>query len=322
MFPSHDRGALVAGGLTGGLEAAGVPEPIAEAIGLGTGAVVPKLGGVSKQLKPSGLPERRFEDLKRPRKASPQQVSKVSEAVEKDLRSAVDKVIEKQSSTSKMLKEDPAFRTELDNDFKKVQELAESYSKDTLPTKDLKSAINSKIKQEPAEGITSSETERVFRKEMRRLSNELGVSSKEELTPAQIVKQYRKNNEALSEYFESGKSKGANKGKKLALLEYNRVLADEFEKTLGDSPLTRLFKSTNKVRSEVYALDEIDDFITSITENKISFSKARQFWDKKPIKNAFNKALGKEGANEVEDIFKDFMTYEKGYKNIREASRS
>jgi len=296
----------------------GVPESIAEPLSLLFPQITPTISSVSKTTKPSGLPERRFEGLTKERKVTPSQAQSVRSAVENDVRTATSKVIQENSMTARALAEDATFPQKIDNLLGEVEQLAGQLPDDVLTTYDVLGKVRTRAKGRQSSGITSTEGDRAYLKETGRLQKELRKGK--HITNSQLLQQYRKNNKELGTFFEPGKSKGANAGKRDALLDYNRSIADIWEQRYPDSEFNKLFKFTNKRYSELADLETIDGFLDKVfTDKKIDYNQGRKFLKDEKIKRSFERTLGEDGYKEVGDIFNDLLSTEKAMKLIKEA---
>ena len=173
-----------------GLVEAGVPEPIADITGFiaGAGAPTPFL---KKDVKPSGMPKRRYEDVSKPTKVSKGTSQSIREKVEGDVRKVVGDLVQKESKTSRAMKDDPSFFDKLEEGLEKVEKLAADIP-DTISTAEIKRQLRYKRKSRIIEGISPDEFERYYSKEMNKLYKEITIDKKASMTD--LIKQYRKNN--------------------------------------------------------------------------------------------------------------------------------
>jgi hypothetical protein len=301
-----------------GAQALGLPESVAEPLGLISSGVAPEIS-VSKATKPSGLPVRRFEKVSKPTKVTPARHEKINEAVENDFRGIADQLLQKNRTYSAM-KEDTLFKEKVSDLFEKVEDLAKEVPGE-LHTEDLREAFKKRYNARENKGITPDEFERAFRNEVRALNKEIPF---DKLSPTQMVEQFRKNNKSLRELFEPGKSSAYNRAKKEALLEYNRAIEDVISKKYPDSEFKDLFEFTNKRWSEISDIEQIDKFFSDMFEGKINFNKAKEIFrkDKEYVARPFKRILGEEGFNDFKALMEDFMTSEKALGYIKKAKSS
>jgi len=315
-------GQKAAGGAVGtavktGLDAAGVPEVISDVVGLAAGGKVPS-ASVSKVVKPSGTPVRKFEELTKPRKVTTNQAKDIRSAVEKDVRKATDKLIKENSMTSRALQEDASFPKKIDDLFSKVETLASELPSKNLNTGDLSDSIFDRIMSKPKKGVTLSESDRSYLKEMNRIGRELRRVRK--ISNSDLLDQFRQNNKELGQFYEPGKSKGVNSGKRDALLDYNRSIADIWKERNPESEFNKLFEFTNKRYSELSDLKTIDGFLDKVfTDKKVDYNQAKKFIKDDKIQRSFKRTLGEDGYKQVEGIFNDFLPTEKAMKLVKEA---
>lgn len=301
--------------VAGGLHAAGVPESVAEPVGLLASGVAPS-PSVSKVVKPSGLPARRFENVTKPTKVSPERFEKINETVEQDFRKIADKILEK-NRTYSALKEDTQFKEKIGDLFEKVEDLAKEVP-GKLHTDDLRQAFKKRFRGRETKGISPDEFERAYTKEIRDINNAI---PHEEMTALQGVEQFRKNNKSLRELFEPGKSSAYNRAKREALLEYNRAIEDVFKKKYPDTEFTDLFEFTNNRWAEISDIEQIDKFFGDVFKGKIDFNKAKQILnkDKEHVVRPFKRILGEEGFKDIKGLMNDLMSQEKAYGYIKKA---
>jgi len=309
------KAATVGGVSKAGLEAVGVPEPVSDIISSVAATKTP-LPSRKPVTKPSGLPVKKFESLQKTRKVSPRQYEKITQSVEKDLRDIVDKTVKKRSPTARILETNPNFPKEINETFKKVESLAKE-----MPGKvkgsSLKKSISEKIFKNKPTGISPSEYDRAYRKEMTKFQR--SIKADKDFSYSDMIDQYRKNNKSFGEIYEPGKSNAINRAKQDAYLDFNRAISEKIAKNKPDSELNKLFKYSNKENSSLVDLQRIKDGLDKIFKGKINFKEARKFTENARNQKALERTLGKEGFKEVESIMNDFISQEKGLKLIKQA---
>lgn len=308
-----------------GLEEAGVPEPLAELAGLATGIPAgiktPAYNvSIGKKTKPSGLPERRFEKLKEPRQVSESKLSQINEKLETDFKNISDKIIESSpiQETRTSLKENAGFKNEVRDQFKKVEEFANSIPK-RLNTTEVKNKLVNNVLSKKGTGFAPGEYDKDFRSFVKNFIKETPT---QEVGAVDLVKQYRKNNQELSGAYDPSRSYNYNRAKKDALLEYNRALSDVIEEQFPNSDFSNLFKETNKQWSKIADAEAIDKFIDGLFDGKIRFEKGKRFFENENLARPFKRALGEEGFKEFESLMKDLMSSETPYKMLQVAKKS
>jgi len=325
---------LTSAAVKGGLEQLGVPESLAEAASLFGGNVPAQ--ALEKVTKPSGAPVRRFEGIKKKTKISPSQGEKIRETIKEDIKTPIQNLIKKESKTARALEADPNFSDKIEKLFDKTKDLVKELPTRNLSTEAVRDSIRELIKQKPKVGISKSETEKAYIDQMKSFYKELTPTKKvykesskgkmfkkeipyeKKITNKELLDQYRKNNQELKKYYEPGKSKGANLGKRNAILDYNRAIANIWENRYPNSEFNKLFKFTNKRQSELYDLSEIDNYFEKVFSDKINFNTAKKALQDTPTARAFERTLGKEGYEEVKQIIKEMQPSEKALKLLRE----
>lgn len=301
-----------------GLEAAGVPEQVAEPVGLVASGVVPS-PSISKVIKPSGLPARRFESVTKPTKVTPGRYEKIHETVEQDFRKIADQLLEKNPTYSAM-KQDNLFKEKISDLFDKVEDLSENIP-GKLHTEDLRDALRKRYSEREVKGITPDEFEKAFRRELRAINKSIPF---DEMSAKQMVDQFRKNNKALKELFEPGKSSAYNRAKKESLLEYNRAIEDVINKKYPDSEFKDLFEFTNKRWQEINDIEQVDKFMADMFEGKVNYAKAKELFrkDKEYIARPFKRILGEQGYQDFKALTEDLLSSEKAMSYIKEAKNA
>lgn len=301
------------------LDIIGVPEFISEPISLGvstiTGSKTPKID-IVKAKKPSGLTERRFENLKNPTEVSAKKVNQINETLENEFRDIASDIIEKSpiSETVSELKNDVGFKLAAEEAFEKVDDLAKNI-KDKVSIGDLKKNLADKTAKK--NGITELEFDKEYNKSMKQFIKD---TAGKEASLSDLVRQYRKNNEAYGKAWESGKSTDYNVAKREALLDYNRSIADIIEKKFPDTEFSNLFKSSNEKWKKIMDAEAVNKYVEDIFDGKINFKKGENLFNKKQ-KQIFKRALGDEGYKNFEQLNKDFMSYEKAHKLMKVAEK-
>jgi len=311
-------GAGIASGLKEGAQQLGVPEPLAEAIGLGVGpALGSKVPSVAIQAakKPSGLPTRQYEKLKSPRQVSAGKVEKIHGKLESDFKKIADDIISTApiEKTRATLKENPAFKQEVAQKFRDVETLAESLP-EKISTNTVKKTIVDNALKKKGTGFAPGEYDKDYRKFM---LDFLKDTPEQEIGAGDLVAQYRKNNKALSEYYDPSHSRAYNRAKKDALLDYNRAIAETIEKEYPNSEFSNLFKETNKQWSEISDAESIESFIDGLFEKGPNYQKGKRFFESENQARPFKRALGEENFQRFEQLMKDMISTEQPAKMLK-----
>lgn len=311
---------VIAPAAQAGLEAAGVPEALAEPLALGTAAVTPKVSSVEAITKPSGMPERRFEALKSKRVVTPEQAKSVREAVTQDVKDATERLLTKKSQVRRAMTEDPiGFVEDLDKDFEAVQNLVEDLPVEEVDAGTLLQSIRRQKQLKDSRGITRSEAEKSYDRQMKSVVKELGKA--EEVSPTTLLEQFRKNNKELRKFYQPGASQGANEGVKDALLDYNRAIADVFESKFPESEFNKLFKASNETFSEVSRLKAIDEFMDKVFQDgKINFTEVEKLPKRESLKRDLIKTIGKDGYRDFVQIMKELKSTQRAMKLLSESA--
>ena len=99
-------------------QAAGLPEPFADILGLGVGAgagaKTPAVDVKFGKNKPSGLPERGFEKINQPTDVPAKKIQQINDKLQKDFQTVSNEIIKDSpiGETAENLKNDPRFKRE------------------------------------------------------------------------------------------------------------------------------------------------------------------------------------------------------------------
>jgi hypothetical protein len=311
---------VVGAGIATGKEAlveVGVPEPIADVGSFALLKTLPKGSpniNIGKEKKPSGLITRRYESLENPTEVSASRHGKITQAVEKDFKAIKDEIIKDSpvERTYNAMKEDRNFKGKIGEQFKRVEELAETIP-ETYSSSELKGALREKTLEKGIEGTTANDYDKNYRKFMEKFS---ANTTNKNINNAQLVKQYRKNNADFGDY-NPNRSKSWNRARKDALLDVNQVIGEMIENKNPDSEFGKLFKFTNKRWKEIHESEFIDKFIDDMFKGKVNFEKGQKF-NNKDFQKTFKKALG-DNYPKFETLMKDLMSTEKANSLLKVA---
>ena len=298
----------------------GVPEPIAD---IGAFAILKKPTegagklSVGKERKPSGLPVRRYENIRTEKKVPPETVVKIERKTENDFREIANDILDKSpiGETRKELGKSYEYKYETQEAFKKVEELA-SEIPGKISTDSIKRKIIDNVLNKKSTGYTPSEHEKHFKNEIYRIIQE---TKTKDVTAQALVGQFRKNNRELTQIFEPGKSFAENAAKREALLEHNRAIADIIQEHYPNSEFSKLFKESNKKWSEIMDAEYIDQFLDDLFKGKINYEKGKDFFNKAGMSKKFEKAMGAEGFSRFKTLMNDLMSTEQARKLLKEA---
>lgn len=311
---------LGAAGLGGqGIREAGGPEALATGVELipavtslaqlGKG-LLPKKTPVTK---PSGLPERKFESLKKPTKVSPDTHRKTIEAIDKDFRTLTDQLLKKSNKTYTALQEDPDFKAKIGELFGKVEKSADEFTQPVFAKK-MADSLAKDIENVGKKGITMSDAEKLERRLLRRYQR----NSTKDVTAKQLLEQYRKNNEELSKIFPYGDKAFENIGRRNALESYNRAIGSAIDDNFKGSEFAELFKFTNKRWSDIKKIETVDKYVDALLKgDKINFRQAERMLTDPKKGERLRNALGKEAYEDFRQLNKDLLSQENAFKLLK-----
>jgi len=274
---------------------------------------------VGTETKPSGLTTRQFEKLKQTKEVPESTLQKINTKLENDFKGISDKIIAESpvGETAKNLKNDPTFKQASRELLEEAQTIADGISK-PMPSSLLREEY-ANMATKNVKGFALSEYDKAYLKYMKEAADDILT---ENVLAGQGVEHYRKNNGALSEYFEPGASKALNRAKRDALLDQNRAIASSMEKAYPESELVQVFKDGNARWTKIMDTEAIDEFITDVFKGeKIDYKKLHDFFDKQNYGRIFKRSLGEQGYKEFEQLMKDMLTTEAPYRMLKVAKK-
>lgn len=317
-LPRPILGAGVAGVAEAG-KSLGVPEPIADIASFGI-LKTPTAGAgsfsVGSKTKPSGLSERQFESLKKEREVSQGKINQINKKVKNDFKKISDKIIADSEigATKKALLENPSYKNETTQLFKEAENIASDIKK--IISKENYSKEIANIAKQESSGYRKNEYQRDYHKFIQDAQNAI---EKENISASKLLEQYRNNNQELTTYYESGRSKSFNNAKRDALLSENRAIANVFEKHYPESNLSTVFKEGNDRWSKIKDLEMVEDFTSELFKEGTNYKKINDFFNKTGYDRSFKKALGENSYKQFEQLMKDMLQGEQGYKMLNVA---
>jgi len=304
-----------------GLQSAGVPEGVSEFAGLALSPLAatssPKISIGSKK-KASGLTTRRYESLEKPTEISSGRSKKINDTIEGEFRDISQNIIKDSpvENTYTSLKDDVQFKQSVGEQFRDVENLA-SEIPGSFNSGKIKESIASKLQKKEAKGISPSEYDRDYNQFM---NDFVSKTPDKEITAANLVEQYRKNNRSLSELYEPAKSRAFNRAKKDSLLDYNTVIAETIENSYPNSEFSELFKGTNKKWTEIKDAEFLNKYVDDLFDGKVNFEKGKKFYDRN-VQESFKRSLGNENFPKFEQLMKDLLSTEKANKLLKVAEQ-
>ncbi len=303
------------------LKEAGVPEPLADILPFALTKQAGTTGlSFNKKTKPSGLPERQFENLKRPKEVSAGKKAQIEHKVEKDFRKISNEIIESSpvKETQEAFEIDPNYKSKVRDSFKEVQALSEQLP-EKINTEQVKNTLLSNVSKKKGTGFKPSEYDKEFSNYLKQFADETVAG---EVQASDLVEQYRKNNKELTEFFDPSKTRGSNRAKRDAILEYNRAIADVIETNYPNSEFSKLFKETNAKWTKISDYERINDFVDKMANGKIDFNRVKKFFDNENLRIPFRRALGEEIYPKFEQLMKDVLSTEKSFNLLKVAEKS
>lgn len=289
---------------------------IGSLIGMGGAGATKFLTQVPKALetKPSGLPVRKFEKLKKPTRVTPQTKTQAIQNIESDFRNLTSDLLEKTNKSYKAIVENPEFKSKISDLFETVEKEAKNLDV-PINRGGLARYLGNELKKTGEKGISLSPTEVKKRSDLKKYLLDIG---KKDISAEMLLDQYRKNNKQLSKLIPYGENALENIGKREALETYNKAIADTIESQFPKTEFADLFKFTNQRWADIKKIETIDKYLDSLFgENKINFKQAEKAVTDPKRKQFLRNALGKEAFKDFTQINKDLLSQENAFKLLK-----
>lgn len=334
--------AITAGGATGQtLLEAGLPPWVANTVDLIISADPRKAvqNVFSPKTTSSGLPQRGFSTITKTTKVSEGTKRAIVQNLEDDFKKVSNKILGSQESVQ-AIRSNPAYRQQIDTAFEEVQNLAGQIP-ETINTREIQGNFTNRIRGRASRGYADSEFERSLKKQAKAVEKGFEVTPRKEIKTTvldasgnpttqiieakgkyvaitDVVKQFRKNNQELKEYFEPGKSPASNRAKKTALLEHNKAIADTFEKRFPNSEFVKVFKKSNADFEKLMQFEAVEEQIgKAFSDNKINFKQLQKQLSNEPFQRNLKGLLGEGMQKEYNGLIREFVSLEDPYKLLR-----
>lgn len=334
--------ALAAGGSTGQtLREFGAPEWLATtadlAVSLNPFRALQNV--FSSKVGSSGLVQRGIADVTTTRSVSEGTKKAIVQNLQDDFKKVSDRILGSQESVQ-AIRNNPAYRQELNQSFQQVEKLAAQIP-ETINTREIQSTFNNRIKGRSSRGYADSEFERSLQKQAKAIDKGFEVTPRREVKTAvldasgnptnqvieakgkdvaisDVVDQFRKNNLQLNEYYEPGKSGATNRAKKVALLEHNKAIAETIENRFPNSEFSKTFKKSNADFEKLMQYEYVEEQIgKAFPDNKINFKQLRDQLDNKGFQRNLKGLIGEGKAKEYNGLIREFLTMENPTKLLR-----
>lgn len=261
--------------------------------------------------KPSGMPVRKFEKLKKSTPVFEGTLTKAKESIEGDFRKLTEDLLRKTNKSYVALSENPEFKQQIGDLFGKVKQAAAEFSEPITP-RGMAQTLTKEIEAIGKRGISLSDSEKVQRSLLKKFRKDIVNKN---VTAEQLVDQYRKNNEQLSKLYPYGDRALENIGKRNALESYNRAIAESIEEHFPNSEFSELFKFTNKRWSEIKKIETIDKYLDALFGKKnINFRQAEKIFTDPKRAERMKNAIGPQVFDDFKQINKDLLSKENALK--------
>jgi hypothetical protein len=264
--------------------------------------------------KPSGMPVRKFEKLKKATPVFEETARRARESVEGDFRRLTSDLLKKTNKSYVALSENPEFKQQVGDLFGKVRQAASEFPEAITP-RGMAQYLTKEIESIGKKGISLSDSEKIQRSLLRKFRKDI-VNKK--VTAEQLVDQYRKNNDQLSKLYPYGDKALENIGKRNALESYNRAIAEAIEDHFPQSEFSDLFKFTNKRWSEIKKIETVDKYLNALFgKDKIDFTQAEKIFTDPKRAERLKNALGAPSFDEFKQINRDLLSQENALKLLK-----
>jgi hypothetical protein len=228
------------------------------------------------------------------------------------------------NETYNQIKDFPVeFSKNLDEGLSKVEDLAKK-SNAKVSSKEIKSFLvdNVKERQGTFPKISPTETQKAYNEKTKDLLKDISKHHNV-FSLGDVLQQYRANNKELGKLFEITSSEAVNEGRKSAIMDYQKALANVIEKEAPGSQLSDLFKETNKKYSDAMNISKVDSFIEDVfSGSKINYKEARRYYTDKQFRRAIKTTFGDKTEKEFDQIMKDFLSQEKGMSKLKASGKN
>lgn len=291
----------------------------------------------------SGLPQRGFAKVTSPTKVSEGTKRAIVQNLEDDFKQVSNRILGTQESVQ-AIRNNPGYRQQLNQDFEKVQTLAAQIP-ENINTKEIQASFNNQVKTQPYRGYADSEFEKAFQRQSKAVDRSFGVTPEttrtstlldqygkpikqtipatgKEVPVSNVVEQYRKNNQQLTEYFEPGKSGAVNRAKKAALLEHNKAITNTLEKKFPNSEFVNTFKKSNANFEKLMQYEYVDEQIgKAFGDSKINFKQLEKQLDNTAFQRNLKGLVGEGVQKEYNGLIREFISLQDPYKLLRAARK-
>jgi hypothetical protein len=305
-------------------EGLGVPEPIADIAALALsnplGKAYDMAPRIGKAKKASGLTSRRYEGLKKPKEVSGNVIKRIADKTESEFRDISSKLIQEGegAKTYNALKEDSGFKDKVGDAFKQVEQAATEIT-EPLSTQGIKDKLTKASTGMSKKGFAANPFDKAYKSYITDMIKDIEAG---EVTAQQLVQQYRKNNQALGDYYSPSLSRAQNRAQKDALLDFNRAIASTIKEEFPNSDFANLFEFTNKQWAGIKDAEAIDKFMDDMFSGKINYAKGKQFFERENMQIPFKRVLGEEGYEKFTVLMDDLMSTEQASKLLKVAEKS
>ena len=271
--------------------------------------------GAKTPLKhPSGIPVRKFENLKKPTPVFEKTAQNVRESIENDFRKITSDLLKKTNKSYAALSENPEFKQQVGSIFEKVKNSASEFPEPIKPRGMIKT-LTQEVDNIGKHGISLSDSEKVKRHLLKKYRNDIVNKS---VTAEKLLDQYRKNNKDLSKLNPYGDKALENIGKREALEIYNRAISSAIEEHYPNSDYSNLFKFSNQRWSEIKKIENIDKYLNALFgKDKIAFKQAEKIFTDPKKAEYLKNAIGNEAFSDFKQLHKDLLSQENALKLLK-----
>lgn len=300
-------------------EQAGVPQEYADMLGLGLSQITKGPGsiptGITQHTMKSGMPLRKFDDITKTTVVNPKAHAAITEAIGTDFRNTVDSIFSEASPAYNEMKTNPDYRLIRSEAMEDVRKSAEGINK-TVNTNTIKDRFIKKVNARNTKGFAKSELDQEYLNEVKKLQD--AIESNREVSPTEIVDQYRKTSDAYGKTYEMGSSKARNEAKIDALRTFNDTVSEVIQDEYATEPFAEKFIKENAEWSAMKDAEKANEFIEKTVGEKLNFKNAQEILKDSSTSRSLKKMLGKEKFGQVKEIAKDFIQRGNKYKMLKQ----
>lgn len=264
-----------------------------------------------KEKLPSGLSKPRALEAKYAEKGiiSPERQESSIKKLNEEASKLTKESIEKELPISKQIQQGFDFEKKFEQDFGKIQKLADKANPD-IDITDISNLLSKTTQRYRGIPKLHPEAEKVMT-EVRALRKQPQTSLKN------LLRIYRSNNQKIRNIYETSRLTGKQQEYVDFLVDLNRNISKSFERTLPeDSAWLKRFKEANSNYKQYRDSLKTLNILNPILEQRATPASLQKFASDPKLQNKLQLSMGKEGADQIIKIAKDLKSAQDAIKRI------